>query len=448
MRRTYPAIITVSCLLASLVLTAPAKQPQGPRGQKKPFVRKPIGPLLGHIDHRQALLHYRTAREGPYRLVLTKVDPPGGASKAEEASELGQNQQSLQENDYCVSWRIQGLEPNQEYAYRLEQEDQVIDSGGTLRTFPDPGQPARISLGFGSCVNSKGDHQLWHQVSKSGCQGFVMLGDTPYIDSPKLEHIRPRRRQLLRLLDQTTISRKIPFWWTWDDHDSFYRGNKEQWKKDNCRKAFIEYTAQDSYGENEEAIYTKFRLGPVEVFVLDTRWWYRTTPSFADPTKASLLGKPQWQWLQRELKASEAPIKVLACGVIWYKKSSEGDSWLDYPHERAAVFEFLGKQKIAGVVLVGGDIHASSFCRFKTTDQVGYDLRSLTISPMHDGVMERHNYKDRDYLLWGEAVPNVFLRLTVDSTQKPTTVVASWIQMTGKIIHQERLTLDDLTPAP
>ena len=419
--------------------------------EKQPVIRKPIGPMLGHIDHAQALLHYQAAKDGRYRMEV--VEDQG--SNTDWTGALRQSSTARKENDYCVKWRMEHLEPDTAYLYRVVQNKKTIEQGGSFRTPADPNQSAVVSLGFGSCADSKymkKFHDVWHQVRKSKCEGFVMLGDTPYINSSKLQDIRPRRRQLLRLLNESRIIQQIPFWWTWDDHDSFEWGNVEQWKKDNCRHALMNHTALDTYGENGQGIFTRFRRGPVEVFVLDTRWWHRTKPSFADRNKESLLGIPQFEWLKRELKASTAPVKLLCCGVIWYKKGvnqvgfTEGDSWLDYPHEREALFEFIGDQKIPGVLLIGGDIHASSFCRFKTAKQTGYDMRSFTTSPLHDGARAVHNYKDRDYIEWGAVVPNVFLRITVDSTVTPATITGSWIQMSGNTAHEVKMTVDDLKP--
>src|SRR5439155_21488655 len=127
------------------------------------------------------------------------------------------------------------------------------------------------------------------------------------------------------------------------------------------RRAFLEYHVNPSAGEGEQGIYTRFRLGAADVFLLDTRWFSGTEKSFADPEKTTLLGAKQWEWLQRGLQDSSAPFKLLVCGMIWNEAVRPGkpDYWMKYPWERAALFHFLAEKKIAGVVLVGGDIHRS-----------------------------------------------------------------------------------------
>ena len=93
--------------------------------------------------------------------------------------------------------------------------------------------------------------------------------------------------------------------------------------KQTAAKAFSEYRPNPSVGENEQGIYTKFKSGPVEVFLLDARWFARTEVSKHNgiPT---LLGEQQWAWLEKSLKDSTAPYKVLACGMIFNGCDSPG----------------------------------------------------------------------------------------------------------------------------
>ena len=94
---------------------------------------------------------------------------------------------------------------------------------------------------------------------------------------------------------------------TWDDHD-FGRNdtNGNLPGKENSRRAFVEYHANPSYGDGKQGIYTKFRRGNVEVFLLDTRFFAATEMSPIAPDKPTLLGKQQWRWLLDGLKQSSS----------------------------------------------------------------------------------------------------------------------------------------------
>jgi len=100
----------------------------------------------------------------------------------------------------------------------------------------------------------------------------------------------------------------------------------------------------------------------------------------------------------------------------------------------------------AGVMLVGGDIHCSRALKYKTEKRIGYPLWQFISSPLHNGVIPSLNHSHPD-LVYGEPIPNVFLRLTADTTRQPATLVASWIQMSGKKINEVRLNTEQLTPS-
>ena len=130
--------------------------------------------------------------------------------------------------------------------------------------------------------------------------------------------------------------------------------------------------------------------------------------------------------------------------MIWDdKKNSESDDWGTYTHERTALFDFLGKHRISGVLLIGGDIHCSRLLRYKTEQQVGYPLHQLIVSPIHNSTIPSLNVAHPD-LIKGAAVPHVWLRLEVDSTQEPATLHAQWVQMNGRKMWDLKLSEKDL----
>ena len=98
------------------------------------------------------------------------------------------------------------------------------------------------------------------------------------------------------------LIRTRPTLGTWDDHD-FGANDSDATKVDRetIRQVFTEYRALQSFGENGEGIYTSFRRGPVEVFLIDARYFSQAGPSPVDPTKPTLLGRQQWEWLKRSL---------------------------------------------------------------------------------------------------------------------------------------------------
>jgi alkaline phosphatase D len=212
---------------------------------------------------------------------------------------------------------------------------------------------------------------------------------------------------------------------------------------------FTEYRALGSCGERGEGIYTRFRRGPVEVFLIDARSFSQTGPSPVDPRKKTLLGPRQWEWLRRSLTESTAPFKILATGMVWHDKPNrEKDDWETYAHEREALFDFLAEQKIGGVVLLGGDVHVSLLLEHLPAERLGEPLFEYVVSPLHDSVIPRLVPTQDKRLLWSAVEPNVFLRMVADTTRARPTLTSTWIRMDGTRLHEHVITLGPAASRP
>ena len=424
-RRTFNASVALG-LCGSTALAAATLMPEDP-----------VGPMVGHVSSNSAILWYRPQETGKYVLRVNAKD---------STKEVRVVSSSSDETDRCLTWEVKGLKSATRFQYSIHSESkQVVDGDDCyFVTAPEDDSRTRVCLAFGSCAHSK-PLALWTQIEDRKAQGLVLLGDTPYIDSTNLATARKKHRAFLSIPELASVVRHLPVWGTWDDHD-FGRNDSDGHLegKEQSRRAFIEYRANESFGHRDQGIYTKFRYGPVEVFMLDTRWFARTEPSPVDPDKPTLLGRIQWQWLLKSLRESTASFKVIACGMIWDdKKSGESDDWGTYTHERNALFDFLGEAHISGVVLIGGDIHCSRLLKYKTDKQVGYPIHQFIVSPIHDSTIPSLNIAHPD-LIEGAAVPHVWLRLEVDSTQKPATLHAEWVQMKGRNMWDIKLSEEQL----
>ena len=123
------------------------------------------------------------------------------------------------------------------------------------------------------------------------------------------------------------------------------------------------------------------------------------------------------------------------------------DHWGAYPHEREALFKFIGENRITGVLLVAGDIHRSRVIRHASKDAAGYDLLELITSPMLGRVI-RWADVPHPGLLWDRGEPNTFMLLSADSTVEPAVIEAQFINASGDVIHHVRLESSDLSPPP
>ncbi|MCP4773237.1 MAG: alkaline phosphatase, partial [Planctomycetaceae bacterium] len=234
---------------------------------------------------------------------------------------------------------------------------------------------------------------------------------------------------------------------TWDDDDlglNNANGKRDWALKGNTLRALMEYRAHDQFGSGDEGIYHKADHGALEVFLLDARWYSQTSASPVDPNQSTCFGKSQWKWLLEELRQSKAPFKVLLQGQIWQdKKNGETDDMHTYYAERDALFNFIKKEKIPGVVLVGGDIHVSRYLMHP--QRLGYNLHDFIISPGHTSVIPSLNVYHQD-LEWSHVKPNQFLIMSADTRKTVPVLTVKFMDKNGKENLVKTLSLDELTP--
>ena len=398
-----------------------------------------LGPVLGHADETSAMVWLRAAEAGEH--VLEVTPDTGGKAMVLKLT-------ASERDDLCLHWQVKGLQPATKYRYRILRQGKAIaaDAGQVFTTAPKMDAPAKVRIAISSCAKEDdGSRSVWRRMAAENVDAVVLIGDTPYIDSTELEKQTQRHREFAAVPEYQALLRSRPCWWTWDDHD--FAGNDASGLavgKENSRLVFTRYRPQAKFGDGTGGVYTSFRRGPVEVFLLDTRWFSMTAPSFASPHKPTMLGAQQWEWLQQGLLASTAPFKLLACGVIWDdKENSESDDWGTYKHELTAIQKFIGAKRIPGVILVGGDIHASRVLRYKTAPTVGYELVQFIASPIHASTIPSLNVYNPD-LIRSAVEPNVFLCVDADSTATPATLRATLINKNGEHVFSYQLTADDL----
>jgi len=401
-----------------------------------------IGPILGATDTNSVNIWARLNNEGQYILEVKKA----GSTKWNKFKA-----NAKKDNDFCITWKVKDLIPSTHYQYRIKKGKVTLNKSNNLRfkTAPSVDSKTQVHLAFGSGTSyGKGTAEVWNRISKSNIDAIVLLGDSPYIDDTELSVQREKYREFSDFREFKNLVQSIPFWGTWDDHDFAFNDSDGTAKgKENSLKAFKEYRPNNSFGDGNEGIYTKFNYGTVEVFLLDTRWWSWTAPSYADSSKKTLLGKSQWEWLKKSLIESKATFKLIACGMIWDdKKNGEKDDWGTYMHERDALFNFIGKEKISGVVLIGGDIHVSRVLRYKTEKEVGYPLYQFITSPLHNKTIKSLNVPHPD-LIRDAVIPHTFMKITVDPTVIPETLTAEFIDKDGKRLFDNiSITIDQLSP--
>ncbi|MFD5083382.1 alkaline phosphatase D family protein [Kitasatospora sp. NPDC058406] len=412
------------------------------------------GPLVGDVSETTARIW---ARPGVNRVAypIWSCQVSGGAVNQPADRTI------MADNDETVLFDVTGLTPDTDYTFTITcttPDAPSVPLTGKFRTAPVSSAATKVILGVGSCAHSI-SNPVWKQILDSQCEGFVMLGDTPYADrglsfkggtpptdTEVLTKARRTHREFLAAPGIDNLVRSMPVWGTWDDHDYGANGSDGTFvKKDLFRQVFVDYRANASFGHATngtqavtgrgpgEGIYTSFRRGPVEVFLIDPRWF---SNSGSNPRVC--MGSVQKDWLFGKLKASTAKFKLLASGMTWYDKAGpESDDWFTYQAERAELFKHIRDNNIKGCVLLSGDIHVSRTLKNHGDPNVGYDLWEFVVSPLHDKTAAdvHHVGTPPVGLVDKVAEPRTFLKLEADtSTATQAKLTATWINAAGKTV--------------
>lgn len=414
------------------------------------------GPFPGHCGPSEVTIWARAAAPGAYRMWLSDQNDALVATLDATASE---------ENDLCMTFHAGALPAGRAFTARVSavvnpgSAEKPLRGAGScaVMTAPEPTAAAATTIVFGSCTNDFVDRvqPIWKAVAATKPDAICLIGDTPYIDTTDLSVQRAKYGNLFAVSELAALRQKgVPVYGVWDDHD--FGKNDTDGRlpgKENSRKAFLEYHANAGAGTGSEGVYNSFRRGPVEVFLVDARW-------FSNNDTKSLLGETQWQWLQDGIKRSAAPFKLLVTGMVWNDnvREKKTDYWGYYPKERERLENFIRAEKIGGVVLVGGDIHRCRALRTHPYNPVApreplaggvpYTLHEWTSSPLGASVHEAWNVPGPS-LVWDIGEPHAFLAVHADPAGPGGgTLTARWINGAGREMFQERVTLDEISVKP
>lgn len=404
-----------------------------------------VGPMVGQVSGSDARFLYR-----PNGVVQDlKVSVLNGAGAVVGTDTVTTNAAS----DYTAHFHVTGLSASTLYRYRIEQ---VAGDGSTtpvvggdelhqFRTFPAPGERGVFTAAFASCANATSE-PVWARIDSLNVNALFLMGDTPYIDTSVLATVRQKHRDFLNTPSMAGLIRHVPTTGTWDDHDFGLNGGNgfNVTGKAVNRQAFVEYRALNQYGNGSGGVYNTVACGPMEVFLLDDRWFSQTATSPIDPNQPTCFGADQWTWLLNALKQSRSPFKVLAFGAIWQdKKNGESDDMQTYWAERDALLDYVRDQKIPGVVLLGGDIHVSR--HLTHAQRTGYDVHDFVTSPAHSSVIPSLDVYNPD-LEWSSQADRQFMTISVDTRVQPAVMTAKFIKQDGTVQRTVTIPYDKLVP--
>jgi alkaline phosphatase D len=385
------------------------------------------GPMIGHVGQDEARVWIRVKADSVVTAALRQEDRTFRPSRIEDLKSGFQvlHFQSLQPATPCtvqidVSRGTAALET----------------SSVSFQTAPLPSAIGKVRVAFGSCskVSQYKSGPIYRAIAEEHPDMTLLVGDNSYfiVGDGGEKHFETSgpvgdwtsqegmlHRHLITRVhpDLQTMFRTVPTYAIWDDHDYGPNNADRTFSlREEATTAFRQMWANPSWGTAEiPGTFSSFRHGPAEIFLMDDRY-YKYSPQEHDdvtPETGSIWGEAQLEWLIEGLKASTAPVKLIANGTQVLSKSKGGEG-----HYREAATEIyrllstISTYKIGGVVFLTGDRHFSEAMQQKLPD--GPLVVDCTSSPLQQnqkvGPVEGKEHENQIWAMRG----NNFGLITID----------------------------------
>ncbi len=348
------------------------------------------GPMAASVYPHRATIWLQTREEAELQCSCQRL--------ADSITVFSDKKRSTAENDFVVHLQLKDLRADHYYACDLWVNGKIQDKtySSHFRTPPAKGQIVDFSMAVGSCayLNDKryesgkklfkyGNRtEIFDSIARHKADYMFWLGDNIYLREGewnsqegvwyRYRHTRfhPALQQVLRTGSHFAI---------WDDHDFGPNDSDSSYKlKEMTARSFKQYWPNPEPVDSQ-SIYTNYRIGDAEFFLMDDRFYRAPNDAEASPQKA-FLGEKQLNWLIESLRKSDANFKIVAIGTQVFSNCNLAEGYIfGYEHEFDRMLRRIKEAHIEGVLFFSGDKHLTEISRF---DYPGlYPLYDVTISP-------------------------------------------------------------------
>jgi len=401
------------------------------------------GPLLGQVGDDRAAVWLRTVRPARVRVAVTG---PEGTRRFGPVS-------SSVETDLTAVVPLKGLQPARRYDYQVFIDDTRLElqQKTSFTTLPRPEQPGTFQLAFGGDFHKSGVHNihLMRQIMRRGNRAMILTGDLAADDRNNQTGLH-RSDYLLRDLSPAWqgLAAAVPICAAWDDHDYFdndLSGVPPKFTAEDVaavRRIWTQNWNNPAYGQDDEGIYFRTRLGPADLIMLDTRSRRKKRRKSAH----AYLGERQMHWLKQELLKCKGPFVIISSGTMWSDYISNGkDSWGVFdPAGREELFSFIEANKIPGVLLISSDRHGAR--GFRLPRPSGYCFYELEIGTLGGMTGPGAMADDASTQLFGRTHIKAFGELEFDTKRADPQVTFRLVDENGDVLERIALPQSTLTP--
>ena len=215
-------------------------------------------------------------------------------------------------------------------------------------------------IAFGSCNDQNDAQPLWQDMQRTNPDLFIWGGDVIYADWENSYNMFSSYQKQSANNDYVQFKSKTPIIGTWDDHDyAWDNADGSVISKKTSQKLFLDFLEEPagSLRRLQEGIYTSYEINStqdkkIKIILLDNRYFKNLDSNY------SLLGKPQWDWLENELSHSKADMHIIMAGLPMFSPLIPyTEEWAEHPAEQNRMLSLVKKYNPKGVLFLSGDKH-------------------------------------------------------------------------------------------
>lgn len=274
---------------------------------------------------------------------------------------VSSSQVSYSQNNNIVTFKIENLNPSQQYYYRFSLNHSIDTTlFGKCKTFSEALDTFTIALG--SCSWTGSNHPVFETIRQTSPLLFLHMGDIHYenIGINDIRYFQSAFNRVLNSPTQSKLYQQIPIAYMWDDHD-YGPNNSDSTSpsREAARFTYRQYVPHFPLVENEidKAIYHSFSIGRVKFIMCDSRS-ARSPANAVDDENKTMLGATQKAWFKQQLVdgRDNYALTVWVNTLPWIGVTGD-DGWYLYTHERKELSNFIQDNNIQNLCMVSGDAH-------------------------------------------------------------------------------------------
>ncbi len=413
------------------------------------------GPMLGHIDMREANVWVQTDTPSKVRVAYAEQ----GQANALRWSNTIETQHT---DNHTATLLLNAVEPGKKYNYRIELDGKLSEAQNTFSTPANylgrtPPPDLRIAIGGAHYTTEEG-FEPPYQILGGGYGIFsTILAEKPelMIWAGNTAHLRDsdwasksgtlkRFAKARSAPELQPLLAGIPHYGTWSsaDYGTPHAGKYYSYRQ-HAEDSFKAYWPQPVEVTSLDGITTRFRRSDVDFFMLDTRSYRDDAPS--SDRLPQMLGKAQIEWLRQEIINSTATFKIIVAGAPILNPADNRNNLSYAEREHSDLLQMLRDERITGLIFISGGKYYGELTRLVHANS--YNLFDLTLGPLTANPKENQDELNFFRMPGTSTFERHFALLDFTGPEKERALNIRVMSMEGKELWQRTIKASQLQPA-